>query len=1063
MILSHLTREAIGRHFDPRTMERAGLYATDGSVSTPSIQLLEPDLIKAVSYVTGSAHASYVVSLRAEMVGGSGGSGLDLETRCNCPVAFRCKHGAAVALVLGRSFSRSEGGFQTLSWEQHLANLVDDLGDLAPPLNDLPGVALSFTYQASSPRSYYYEKHPRLRLRPLRPGARQPWVKSGLEWAEVPSALARQAYDLEQLSALRDLAECLTSRSAYGYLDSDPALEDFGPDVIPLLRRARSAGVVFVPTAPLGEIRVLDEALELVVDAVAGSDGTVLTTGLAHDDRLWRGDEVLLCGEPAHSVGLLDEQGLRLGALARRLPAGPMQALRSGEPIVIPKAEAAPDHLRRLGRLVPITSHDASVDLPEPLIPTLQLRVTWASSQQATLTWHWTYGETCLGAQESHPLRDPAAERPILQRLPQQPDLAPRTVTGVDVLHLALLELPVWREHDDVEVVELDAPDFRESLEGPSVSFLAATAPSDRAPDAPTDWLDLEVAISIEGERIPLADVLAALTLGHEHVILPSGLFVRTDRPEFAQLQDVVRSAAELHDLDGDQIRVGGADLGVWAQLADLGVVDAQANEWVVRAQALRDLVELPRPTPTGITSTLRSYQLDGFHWLAFLWQHRLGGILADDMGLGKTLQVLSLVAHTRTTTDAPFLVVAPTSVVSAWESEARLHAPGLRVRAITSTRARRKESIAEVAAEADIVVTTYTLLRLDSDGFADVAWAGLVLDEAQAVKNHQSKAYAAARLLQTPFRLVVTGTPFENRLLEFWSLLSIAAPGLYPHPRTFTEHVVRPVEKLGDEAALRRFTQRIKPFILRRTKEVVAADLPPKQEQVLQVELNPRHRKIYDTHLAKERQRILGLVDDFDRNRVAILAALTKLRQLALDPALVDPDHDRVGSAKLDLLVDHLAEITAEGHRALVFSTFTGYLRRVRDRLEAESITTTYLDGTTRHRAEVIEGFRSGTAPVFLISLKAGGVGLTLTEADYVFVLDPWWNPAAEAQAVDRAHRIGQKKTVMVYRMVSSNTIEDKVVDLKTRKAALFAKVIDGDGAGSAAITAADIRALFD
>ena len=251
---------------------------------------------------------------------------------------------------------------------------------------------------------------------------------------------------------------------------------------------------------------------------------------------------------------------------------------------------------------------------------------------------------------------------------------------------------------------------------------------------------------------------------------------------------------------------------------------------------------------------------------------------------------------------------------------------------------------------------------------------------------------------------------------------------------------------------------------MLRRTKELVAADLPPKQEQVVQVELNPRHRKLYDAHLAKERQRILGLVDDdFDRNRVAILAALTTLRQLALDPALTDPDHERVGSAKIEVLVDHLAEVTAEGHRALVFSTFTGFLRRVRERLEAESITTTYLDGRTRRRAEVIDSFRTGAADVFLISLKAGGVGLTLTEADYVFVLDPWWNPAAEAQAVDRAHRIGQDRTVMVYRLVSSDTIEDKVMALKERKAALFARVVDGDGAGSTSITADDIRALFD
>jgi SNF2 family DNA or RNA helicase len=633
-------------------------------------------------------------------------------------------------------------------------------------------------------------------------------------------------------------------------------------------------------------------------------------------------------------------------------------------------------------------------------------------------------------------------------------------VSGVDVLHLALLELPTWRACDDVEVVEVDAPDFRETEASPVIGF---DAPPPEEQEGGTDWLDLWVSITVDGESVPLAAVLAALTLGEEHVVLRSGLFFRTDRPEFDRLHSLVRAAGELREPEGDQISVGTHDLGLWAQLAELGVVDDQAAEWVRRAKALRDLTDIPRPAPTGVVSELRSYQRDGFHWLAFLWQHGLGGILADDMGLGKTLQVLALVAHTRATTDRPFLVVAPTSVVGAWVGEAARHTPGLRVRAITASAARRSASIAEIAADADVVVTSYTLQRLETQAYTEVEWAGLVLDEAHQVKNHRSKAYSSVRRVEAPFRLAVTGTPFENRLLELWSLLSIVTPGIYPQPRSFTDNVVRPVEKQGDDAALRRFTQRIKPFVLRRTKELVAADLPAKQEQVLEVELHPRHRKIYDTHLAKERQRILGLVDDFDHNRVAILAALTRLRQLALDPALVDEAHDRVGSAKIDVLVEHVAELVEGGHRALVFSTFTGFLRRVRERLGAEGVATAYLDGATTNRPQVIQAFRDGTAPVFLISLKAGGVGLTLTEADYVFVLDPWWNPAAEAQAVDRAHRIGQTRSVMVYRLVATDTIEDKVMALKTRKAELFAKVIDGEGATSQSITADDIKALFD
>jgi SNF2 family DNA or RNA helicase len=262
----------------------------------------------------------------------------------------------------------------------------------------------------------------------------------------------------------------------------------------------------------------------------------------------------------------------------------------------------------------------------------------------------------------------------------------------------------------------------------------------------------------------------------------------------------------------------------------------------------------------------------------------------------------------------------------------------------------------------------------------------------------------------------------------------------------------------------LARFRRRIRPFLLRRTKELVASDLPPKQEQILEVQLTPRHRKIYETHLQRERQAILGLVEeDFAKHRIAIFRSLTRLRQLSLDAALVDEKYAAVGSAKTDVLVDHLLELVAEGHRALVFSQFTSFLTRVRSRLAEVGLEVAYLDGSTRKRGEVVESFKTGTAPVFLISLKAGGVGLTLTEADYVFVLDPWWNPAVEAQAVDRTHRIGQLRSVNVYRLVATDTIEQKVMELKARKAALFAKVIDGDGALSAAIGADDVRALFE
>lgn len=297
---------------------------------------------------------------------------------------------------------------------------------------------------------------------------------------------------------------------------------------------------------------------------------------------------------------------------------------------------------------------------------------------------------------------------------------------------------------------------------------------------------------------------------------------------------------------------------------------------------------------------------------------------------------------------------------------------------------------------------------------------------------------------------------------MELWSLLAIVAPGLFPSARRFTEDYQRPIERRGSNELLQRLRRRISPLMMRRTKEVVAADLPEKQEQELRVELDPKHRKIYDTFLQRERQKLMGLLEDFDRNKIAVFRSLTLLRMLSLDASLLDDKYASVPSRKIEVLFEQLDDVVAEGHRALVFSQFTSFLKKIAAQLEARGIPYCYLDGSTRRRSEVIDRFKSGEAPVFLISLKAGGFGLNLTEADYCFLLDPWWNPATEAQAVDRTHRIGQTRNVMVYRMVSAGTIEEKVMALKGKKADLFASVMNDDGVFSSAMTAEDIKGLL-
>jgi SNF2 family DNA or RNA helicase len=580
-----------------------------------------------------------------------------------------------------------------------------------------------------------------------------------------------------------------------------------------------------------------------------------------------------------------------------------------------------------------------------------------------------------------------------------------------------------------------------------------------------TDWFDLGVTITVEGREVPFTDVFRALSANESHLLLADGAYFSLEKPELQALRRLIEEARALQDKPDGPLRISRFQAGLWGELAELGVVDRQAKAWQRQVGGLLAVNSIERtPQPATLAARLRPYQVDGFGWLAFVWEHRLGGVLADDMGLGKTLQSLALICHAKKADPgiAPFLIVAPTSVVANWAAEAARFAPELTVVLIADTLRRRGQDLDEIITGADVAVTSYTLFRLDFEAYSAQDWSGLLLDEAQFVKNHQSKAYQCARRLPAPFKLAITGTPMENNLMELWSMLSITAPGLFPNPTRFRDYYARPIEKGGDGELLGQLRRRIKPLVKRRTKEQVAADLPAKQEQVLEVELHPRHRTIYQRHLQRERQKVLGLIDDIDRNRFTILRSLTLLRQLSLHAGLVDDMHSDMPSIKIDALVEQLLDVTGGGHRALVFSQFTGFLTKVRARLDAEGVDCCYLDGKTRDRAALIKRFKDGAVPVFLISLKAGGFGLNLTEADYCFLLDPWWNPATEAQAVDRAHRIGQTRNVMVYRLIAKDTIEEKVMALKARKAELFSSVMDDGNAFGARLDADDIRGLF-
>lgn len=472
-----------------------------------------------------------------------------------------------------------------------------------------------------------------------------------------------------------------------------------------------------------------------------------------------------------------------------------------------------------------------------------------------------------------------------------------------------------------------------------------------------------------------------------------------------------------------------------------------------------------PRPAPAGFAGSLRPYQAEGLGWLNFLQQLGFGGCLADDMGLGKTIQALALLEERREAGAGPSLVVVPNSLVFNWQQEAARFTPNLRVVAHVGARRRRARVAAE---EADVLLTTYGTLRRDAADLSKVMFDYVILDEAQAIKNPGTASAKAARVLRAQHRLAMTGTPVENRLAELWSLFEFLNPGVLGTSGRFTSAVrsawdgSTPEEQ---EASRRLLGRALRPYILRRTKEEVAPELPERLEQTVFVDLTDDDRRRYDELREHYRVTLMGQVDasGLARTRVQVLEALLRLRQAACHPGLVNPELTGARSAKLDLLEESVQEIVAEGHKVLVFSQFTSLLALVRRAFDTAGLVYEYLDGQTRDRQARVTRFQEDPeCRVFLISLKAGGLGLNLTAADYVFLLDPWWNPAVEAQAIDRTHRIGQTRPVFATRLIARDTVEEKVLALQASKRDLADAILRSDEGPLASLTRDDLALLL-
>ncbi|MBA2721555.1 MAG: DEAD/DEAH box helicase, partial [Methylibium sp.] len=499
---------------------------------------------------------------------------------------------------------------------------------------------------------------------------------------------------------------------------------------------------------------------------------------------------------------------------------------------------------------------------------------------------------------------------------------------------------------------------------------------------------------------------------------------------------------------------------GAWQLQGDAGLATL--------AQRLRAAGSpAPVPPPAGLGQELRGYQLHGLAWLQYLREHRLAGILADDMGLGKTAQVLAhlLVEQQAGRLDLPALVVLPTSLIANWQAEAARTAPALRVLTLQgAARARDFERMAEH----DVVFTTYPLLWRDIDALRAQPWHLVILDEAQMVKNAGSRAAGALRRLNARHRLCVTGTPLENHLGELWSHFDFLMPGFLGDARSFARQWRKPIETNGETLRAQLLAQRVRPFILRRRKQDVATELPPKTEVIRRVQLQGQQRALYESVrlAADERVRRVLQRQSFAGSQIAILDALLKLRQVCCDPRLVKGPAlpETMERAKIELLRDMLPELVDEGRRVLIFSQFTEMLALVQQELTALGLPFLSLTGDTpvRARGEVVRQFQAQAVPLLLLSLKAGGVGLNLTAADTVIHLDPWWNPAVEQQASDRAHRIGQDQPVIVYKLVVVGSIEERMLALQARKAALAEGVLGHDAAAATKFSPEDLQGLL-
>lgn len=1104
-----LKRKDIYSFFSRSAFEKGYVYQVQGRVTGLEIS---DDLTRIRAKVKGDAPKPYRVDIRLDF---NQDRLADLDGECSCPMAVNCKH--VVATMLEALSGKEPSAETALPLTRQVA--PND----APARSEPPVLPFEVTTwlenvgKAVRGDDYPAELNQRLlyRLHPSQEGVGTPLLAVSLLSVRV-----LKGGDFADNYTQPSVSDFAPERAAKYYRDSDL-------DILTQLSARFRAYMYRQPPQPAELLqRIIATGRAFWLD----HKRPPLTWGDRREGRIeWRevskrgvapylvvpGTTALNAEPPVY----VDESAGTIGPAELSLP--PRLACQLLSAPAIPRAQVE-EVSRRLGQKLPERHHGllpstpaAAVQVDEEPVPVL--RFTLGRSGASSYYFHskrerpgpvavarlsFRYGpieidgsarasrlETFQSGQVYVIKRRLPKERNARKRLADFDFVEARSLYPfLDVSHaydLAMAEPYDWLDFLNLHAAELRAEGFEIRIDDDFPYHLASSSEDfdARLESSGIDWFELTLGVEIDGERRDLAPIVAALVAapdftpdlikqlaeegGHFYLPLADGRHLSLAANRFLPL------VLALHSL-----RLSGVSLNAQAKIklssADVVPLLALENEaFAFRcADNLRRLAGLiqargltaPR-LPASFGAELRPYQAQGVAWLDLLRESDLGGVLADDMGLGKTVQILALLAleKVRGNLAEPALIVGPTSLMTNWLNEAQKFAPDLKVLVLHGSD--RKQNFAAIS-QHDVVLTTYPLIARDREVLLTRDWHMAVLDEAQMVKNPDAATTRWLREVKARHRFCLTGTPMENHLGELWSIMSFVNPGYLGDKAAFSRRWRIPIEKRADKGRAAALAQRVKPFLLRRTKAEVATELPAKSEIVERIVLEGSQRDLYDSIRLSMSDKVRKAIEErgLARSHIVVLEALLRLRQACCDPALLKLD-DGVErpSAKLDFLMDMVRELLSEGRKIIVFSQFSSMLDLIRRRFDAERFRYSILIGETRDRKNAVESFQNGANDVFLISLKAGGVGLNLTAADTVMIFDPWWNPAAEEQAIDRAHRIGQDKAVFVYRLVAADTIEEKMDELKARKRALADSLFDRDGRIASALTEEDVRALFD